>query len=43
MLKKKAKGTQVLSKCDKCGVKVTVLFDYNGTKICKKCLDNSGK
>lgn len=43
MLKKRAKGTQVLTKCDKCGTKVTVLYDYDGTKICKKCLEISGK
>ena len=43
MLKKRAKGVQTLVKCEECGEKVNVLFDDNGKRVCKKCLDNSGK
>jgi formylmethanofuran dehydrogenase subunit E len=42
MLKKKAKGTQILTKCDKCGKKVRVLFDSDGKKVCAECLENNG-
>jgi len=44
MLKKRAKGTRTLLKCEKCGKKVSTLYDGNdGKKVCAQCLENSGK
>jgi len=44
MLKKRAKGgVQTLVKCENCGEKVKVLFESNGKKICKQCLEIGGK
>lgn len=39
MLKKKARGTQVLSVCENCGKKVRVLYDMDNKKVCKECLN----
>jgi len=43
MLKKKAKGSQILSTCENCGGKFKVLFEKNGKKICKNCLNLENK
>jgi hypothetical protein len=43
MLKKKAVGTLVLETCEECRTKTKVLYDKDGKKVCKKCLDKGGK
>lgn len=44
MLKKKAVGgVQTFVKCEECSKRTKVLYDSGGKKVCKQCLENSGK
>lgn len=43
MLKKRAKGVQKDSICEKCGKEVKVLYELNGKKVCKSCLESKDK
>jgi ribosomal protein S14 len=43
MLKKKAKGVQKDSICEKCGKEVKVLYESDGKKICRNCLNLENK